>query len=308
MARLIEISSPFIKIIRPINLIIVGITQYLLYYGIISQYTVVHDRNPILFALFVIDTLIITASGYVINDIFDKDIDTTNKPSKSYIPHPISLPKAYKYYITLVFLGFLIAAYIALKINNLPYLLIYPLAIGLLYLYSSYLKSTVLWGNILISLYIASVPGILLVYDQTWVQSSDQSVIIYYLFGANMILSFLTNLSREIIKDIEDIEGDAMAGVTTLPIKYGVSLSKKISIGAMTACMLILIWPMICNSLDQKINLWIGSLLLFNSYIILKLILTSSDKQSFTKISTYHKIYMVMGLCAFIYISKQLTL
>jgi 4-hydroxybenzoate polyprenyltransferase len=299
----------YIAILRPTNLLIVAITQYILYYTTIADLGKERQIDHVLFFLFVLDTILISASGYLINDIIDVDIDKKNKPLKSFIPTRISISSAKVYYVTLVVIGFLLALYIAIRVKNLPFLIIYPAAVGFLLVYSLYLKGTVLLGNILVSLYIALVPGILLAYDIQWLNHPDnqnEKELILILFISNMILSFLTNLSREIIKDIEDIDGDRLAGLKTLPIKFGVENSKKVSIALMTVSMAALTYYFILTIglSSLTIKAVFITLIIFNIYIIYKIMYAPSEKKAYSLISTLHKVFMVMGLCGFIFVSK----
>jgi len=77
----------YINSIRPVNLLIVALTQFLLYYIVILpsfEYAEV-DRllNPNLLLLLVLDTMLIAASGYVINDIIDEKSDQINNKLKA---------------------------------------------------------------------------------------------------------------------------------------------------------------------------------------------------------------------------------
>ena len=77
------------RLIRLPNLIIVAVTQGLIYYQLLHKtfrnYSLTGTFNSFEFVLFVIATILITASGYIINDIYDKEIDakvdrTKNRP------------------------------------------------------------------------------------------------------------------------------------------------------------------------------------------------------------------------------------
>lgn len=229
---------PFIKLIRFPNLLIVVLTQYLFQYLIIIPALQKANLAPLLdhfhFFLFVISTVIIAAGGYIINDITDYEIDILNKPEKVIINKNISSDNALKLYWGITGLGFLISFYIAYHINNLPLVLIYPFAILLLYVYSKSLKKSVLWGNLIVSVFCAFVAGIVLfaerenVYTLLNVKSGvGKEVIEIFMFY--FVFAFLSTMVREIIKDMEDMDGDAQNGCTTLPIVHGISKAKWIT-------------------------------------------------------------------------------
>ena len=85
----------YIKLIRPVNLLIIIITMYLFRYSFVAatpyktlyiSYVMSHFQ----FFILVLATVFIAAGGYVINDIFDVDIDTVNKPTKVIIGNTIN--------------------------------------------------------------------------------------------------------------------------------------------------------------------------------------------------------------------------
>ncbi|MBL0099537.1 MAG: hypothetical protein IPP49_05345 [Saprospiraceae bacterium] len=104
--ELLTISRAYFLIIRPKNLFIVAVSQWILYYFIIVPLLSTPALNSHLFSLLVLDTVLIAAGGYIINDILDFKADMTNKPSKTYIPYPIALTKANIYYMFILVSGF----------------------------------------------------------------------------------------------------------------------------------------------------------------------------------------------------------
>ena len=101
---------------------IVALSQILIYlvYLLPVRKTATLELEGNLWILFVIDTVLIAAAGYVINDIFDQGADKLNKPGKQYIGEGrLSAFRAWVYYIGLVFLGFAIAFYIAYQIDKM---------------------------------------------------------------------------------------------------------------------------------------------------------------------------------------------
>jgi len=223
----------FLRLIRFPNLLIVILTQYLLEYLVLRPAIQDSSNSPLLdhfhFALLVFSTVIIAAGGYIINDIYDYKIDLINKPDQLIINKKISSKNAWIIYWSISIFGFLISLYLAFYVKNLPLVLIYPIAILLLFLYSKSLKKSVLVGNLIVALFCAFVPGIVLFAErETLMPSSEykeycltselisnpaiQSFFFYILFA------FISTLYREVIKDIEDVEGDKKNGCKTLPV------------------------------------------------------------------------------------------
>lgn len=218
------------RLIRLPNLVIVALTQYLLYYFVF--YTHFHlfqigmRLDLVHFSLLVLVTLMLTAGGYVINDVMDQEADRINKPHKQVINRYLSRRTALWFYFCLQALGFFVALYLSFHIGNLKLLSLYPAASIGLYGYSSHLKRQPFWGHLLISLYCAGValvvwlaerPGfrILSEMDPQLVRLLRQIIISYAIFA------FLTTLLRELIKVLEDEAGDRQAGYNTTAIAWG---------------------------------------------------------------------------------------
>ena len=94
--------NPYLKILRPKNLFLIGLTQIFLYFLLVIPYVGLPSLDYKLFALLVIDTMLIAGSGYIINDLLDVKRDLINKPSDSYIPKLISVHQAHNYYYFIV--------------------------------------------------------------------------------------------------------------------------------------------------------------------------------------------------------------
>ncbi len=305
---------PYIKILRIKNIVIVALVQSLFYYGIILPRLAKHEITPTLdyniFPLFILVTVLITSGGNIINDIFDREIDKLNKPKKWYIGNSLSVKNAYLFYMFTVILGFVIALYIAIKISKLPFMALYFLAVYFLYLYSKYLKKTAFWGNILVSAFSAGVMVILLFFEWNtfeklqYTSRNDYRVIVTVTIGL-AIFSFLTSLLRELIKDIEDMEGDKVQGATTIPIIYGIQQSKIMSyILSFVSLMSLFSWIFLPINTDKLyLKTYILTLLIPFLIYISVLIYKAGEKKDYGNLSSMLKIYMLCGiLILFFYI------
>ena len=230
----------FLRLIRFTNLIIVAFTQYLLQYYILLPELKKVNLSPLLphfeFFLLVFSTILIAAGGYIINDIEDIEIDKLNKTEKKQIVgriYPLSI--SWKMYLFSIILGFIISIYLALFIHNFLQLLIYPAAVGLLYAYSKWFKRQPLTGNLVVSFFCAfvawvifyaqSLSPIFLIFLKThWLDAVKMT------FTGYAVFAFLSTLFREIVKDIEDADGDLVGHCRTLPIVLGIPKSKRIAL------------------------------------------------------------------------------
>lgn len=302
----------YIKILRPINLLIISISQLLLYYFVFLPFIDRSNLSGIYIYLLVIDTVLIAAAGYVINDIIDYKADSLNKPHKLYIGAEISLTASKIYYFGLVLTGFLLASFLAYKVDEVPLIGIYPLMTILLFVYSKYWKGRPLLGNLVVSLFTVFVSGILMVAERSSIiellQSHERNgfLFLFVIFGY-MTFAFLTSMMRELVKDIEDIDGDKILGYKTLPILIGGKRSKNIASVYSFSIVLLLSFV---GVLFVKISFLIGSLVIFlllipQSIFILYLCSKASKKSDFTKISKQVKVLMVLGLFAIVFLSRQ---
>ncbi|AXV40702.1 UbiA family prenyltransferase [Methanobacterium sp. BAmetb5] len=189
--------NPYLEILRPGNAIMAVIAIFLM--AIISgKFTL-----EVLMAAVVV--FLVTGAGNSINDYFDHKIDAINKPQRPIPSGRISLRGALIYSISLFAVGIIIAFAINLLLG------IIALSSSLLMIYYARdLKTKCLIGNLSISF----LTGLCFVFGGIAVEQI--AVSIYLGFYA-----FLMTVAREIVKDMEDQEGDKEEGATTLPIVYG---------------------------------------------------------------------------------------
>ena len=229
----------FIKLIRPINLAIIVLTMYgVQFYIRTVNYFQKIDDNQIDFFLLVFSTVLIAAAGNIINDYFDVKADRINKPEKLIITKHISRRWAILTHWTFNGIAFSIAIYLSIKYQSLWFVFIHLLSINALWFYSMLFKRKILTGNLLIALLTALIPILVVIYykvgntyhlehsefnSDSWVAIIDFRVI--YLLS---IFAFIQNFAREIVKDAQDIEGDKLIYVKSLPMHIGQMNSLKI--------------------------------------------------------------------------------
>jgi len=232
--------SSYLKILRLPNLGIIVLTQYLLRICIIGTYFGFSNVGPAMnnfnFFLLVLSTVLIAAGGYVINDIFDVEIDKINKPDKVLIDKLIPKSVAFRLYYGLTIAGTLIGFYLAFAVQYFLLGFVFVATALLLWFYSSKYQKTVLWGNIFISGLSAMVIIIVWLFELytlrsdilTYTEVMKQIQIVSIVVSAYGLFAFLVSIIREITKDIEDMDGDQSADYKTLPIVLGIKKSKRI--------------------------------------------------------------------------------
>jgi 4-hydroxybenzoate polyprenyltransferase len=230
-----NVLSAFFKLVRWPNLFFIALTQVLFRFFILrfafikspSGFDSIRLSLP-LFCLLVFASVCIAAAGYIINDYFDVNIDLVNKPSKLIIDRYIKRRWAIVLHMIFSFTGFVISCYIGYKLRNLYIPALNLLAIVGLWFYSTTFKKKLLIGNVLISLLTAWVILILMVSEFSLRISAhdiyrQRLVKLSFIYGG---FAFIISLIREVIKDMEDMRGDVKYGCTTMPIAWGLQVSK----------------------------------------------------------------------------------
>lgn len=170
-------------------------------------------------------------------------------------------------------------------------LVINILSIILLYFYSFYFKKYTTWGNFIIALLSAAVVfGIF-----RFVNSNNLQI--KYLFLFYIIFSFLTTLLREIVKDLEDINGDVVFKRKTLAIILGIPKTKILLYFINFVILGALFWTYIyIQSFVPQLSKIYFQIILFFPVILFLLIAKAGEKSKFSRLSFLIKLYMLLGI------------
>ncbi|MEX1188182.1 MAG: geranylgeranylglycerol-phosphate geranylgeranyltransferase [Bacteroidia bacterium] len=197
------------------------------------------------FLMLMISIMSIAAAGNIINDYFDIKTDRLNRPDKVVVGRVIKRRVAMALHLTLNGIGLIIALYLCYTVKSWKLIGIFVFSIAGLWFYSTHLKKQLLSGNILISALVALVPITVAVFEFSNNAAYDLNVLNLTIpgFGNSLlrkgafiiigyaIFAFLTNLIREIVKDMEDVQGDIFIGARTLPIVLGEVRTKYFVLG-----------------------------------------------------------------------------
>ena len=191
---------PYLQLVRPVNVAIVFAT-------IVAGGFLAGPGGWDILLVFVagLSGALIAAGGNAINDFFDIAIDKINRPDRPLPRGALSLKEAQTIWISLSASGAVLSLFLGFW-----NLLIACVWIGGLYVYSRYLKGTVLVGNFAVALMTG------LAFPFGALVAGRPSLGVY-----PGLFAFLANLAREMIKDVEDVDGDAMVNAETLPVKHG---------------------------------------------------------------------------------------
>lgn len=304
------------KLIRINNLAMIAITQYLIRYCVLApilySYKISLQMSEFWFAMLVLSTVLIAAGGYAINDYFDTKTDQINRPQRVVVGKTLSRQFAIKLHFTLSTIGSLLGIATAFYVGEWKLFIIFPMVGGLLWLYSTSYKGQLLIGNLIISALIAMVPMIVLLFETVkiadtqlaFIHSNSISVnVATYWVAGFALFAFITNFIREIIKDMEDYEGDAETGRVTIPIAWGVGNSKMV-VALLAFIELVSIAVIFYRHLlwiDNPVLYWISFgyvalLLLAPLLLLLLFILYASKKKDYSRASFLVKLLMLAGV------------
>lgn len=297
---------PLLNLIRWPNLVIVALTQILIFNWVLLpsfvQYNIRSSLNQDQFFLLSLVTVLLTAGGYIINDIYDRETDSIDKPERVIIGKSIDLPTAYWLYFVVHLIGFLLALYLAFVVEKPGYVGLFPLASTGLYLYSRWLKRMPLWGNLLIALYCSGVAGIIWFAERVAFAELAIAERSYLQVGGVLVtylgFAFLTTLFREIVKDMEDVDGDTRGGYRTAPIAWGLHTARQLatSIGLLILLFLLAAGWYFWKYLDAPVSGVVLMVLSLPMCLLLYKLVQATEKQHFHQVSQWSKILMLSGI------------
>lgn len=313
----------FLRLIRPINLVIIAFTMYstrlflYIYEQLFKIKLFQKGGDEFDFFLIVFSTVLIAAAGNIINDYFDVKADRINKPERLIITKHINRKWAILSHWILNVIAFGIAIYLSVRNNTFWYMFIHLLSINALWFYSMYFKRKPFVGNLIVASLTALVPilcGIhfYIHHELTTVELTNIdtpfSFWVYHLMAHGhyililALFAFASNLAREVIKDIEDIEGDKLLYSKTLPILYGVTKTKWLA-GLLLILSPILFSLLFFLKLDKSTEL-IENIILFIPVLValfldvfsILLLIKATTRPQLKRVDLLIKIAMLMGL------------
>lgn len=301
----------FLKLIRYQNILLLAFMQLIFRYVFFQSQDIPLALADWQYGLFVLSTVLIAAGGYVINNIFDQHTDTINKPNTVVIGKSISETQGYNIYIALTATGVSIGFYLSNVIAKPGFATIFILIAATLYLYATSLKQMMLIGNIMVALLLSFsvvIIGIFDLFPTIHEGNQQQMANLFSILLDYTIFAFMINLLREIVKDIEDVDGDYNMGMNTLPIAIGKSRTAKI-VFVLSFIPLLLILHYIYNYLFGL--LFVTLYLLF--FVVAPLLYftikigAATSKKEFHNLSLLLKWILLFGILSIVVISINMN-
>lgn len=303
----------FLRLIRSLNLLFILLTQALFQYAIIVPMFGIGSTSPALsnlyFWLLAISSVLIAAAGYIINDYFDLNIDRVNRPDKIVVEKHIKRRWTIIWHWILSLAGILVGFFVGLR-TDIIWLGPANAACALvLWFYSTSLKKKLLSGNVVISLltsWVVLVIGFATHYrmaaDPGQFASAFASKLMRFTF-LYAGFAFIICLVREVVKDVEDMEGDARYGARTMPLVWGVHVSKVFA-GTWLAVLLaalIIVFAYVLQFGWWLLAAYTLLLVIVPVANVLRLLAKAQDVDDFRRLSSWIKMVMFTGILSMLF-------
>lgn len=288
---LLKFFSMF-SVVRGYNILIIVLAQYLA-----SIYILAHDKpvkTVVLdghLLLLVLASATVIAGGYIINNFYDSEKDLINRPKKSMLDRLVRQNTKLSFYFVLNFLAVIIASYVSFR--AVVFFSVYIFAI---WFYSHKLKKLPFIGNLVSAILTITPFFIIFVYYKNF----EPVVFVHAMF------LFLIIAMRELIKDLENLQGDLLQSYHTIPVVYGEQTS-KIMLAILTALTLIPMGLLISIYQVGKMNYYfilVGGLLVVFQFMLWK----SHSKSHYVVLHNILKFIIVLGVLSIPLINVSLVL
>lgn len=302
----------FLKLIRYQNLLIIALVQAVFHFGFLKQQKgLIVALNSVEFILLIIATVCIAAAGYIINNIADQETDAISKPEKVIVGKHISEKTAYNYYIAFNIVGVMLGFFIANVVFKESFAAIFIVVAFILYLYATQFKQSLLAGNFLVSFLVAFsilLVGIFDLYPVIIDETRQFLGVLFQIIIDYAVFAFLLTFIREVVKDIEDYDGDLKTGMNTLPIYLGKEKTQKVVFGLSFIPLLALLYYLNANFINLEYVLYYTLALVVAPmlYFIAKLWQAKTQKD-FNHLSTVLKFIMITGILSIVVITYNLN-
>nr|WP_294936392.1 geranylgeranylglycerol-phosphate geranylgeranyltransferase [uncultured Flavobacterium sp.] len=303
----------FLKLIRFQNLLMLALMQLIFHFVFLKQqkdlFLALSDWQ---FILLTLATIAIAAGGYVINNIMDQETDEVSKPKNVIVGKHISEGMAYNIYIGLNIIGVGIGFYLSNVIQKPSFAAVFIIVAATLYMYATSFKQTLLIGNVIVALLLSVSVIIIGIFDllpATYEGNQVQMSTIFSILLDYALFAFIINFIREIVKDIEDMDGDYNAGMSTLPIVLGTDRTTKIVCGLTLIPIALLILYVNKNLLELQWVMYYVLLFVLAPllYFLIK-VWNAKSKKEFHHLSMVLKLVLLFGILSIVVITINMNL
>ncbi|WP_297499944.1 geranylgeranylglycerol-phosphate geranylgeranyltransferase [Thermococcus sp.] len=272
-------AKAFIEITRPHNCILAGVV------GLLGSIVAVgHFPSAIKDILVFLVVTLGCAGGNTINDYFDYEIDRINRPERPLPRGAMRRRTAFWYAMLLFTTGLTLAVFV-----NLYAFILAVLAYVTMFFYAWKLKPMPFIGN----LTVASLTGATPLYGAVAAGNIG-------LAGYLALCAFLVNVAREVIKDVEDVEGDLAKGARTLPIVWGRKKASYVGSSFAIATIFASFLPIKAGvGLSYLAMVPVDAIILYSAFLVLR----SQDRETAHRAQKLLKVSIFLAVMAFLFAS-----
>ncbi len=289
--------------LRVPNLLIIALTflliRYFVFIPVYGAYSFTLGMGSLQYLLMITATILIAAAGYISNDYFDVTADKINKPGKLYIESKITASTALSTAILFGFSASVLGIWLAVLMQNLLPAFLLLIALAVVWWYAISLKKSLLWGNIAVAgMSAGTIAMAWIVENQCSRVPGEAFRIITAIITAISIFAFLLSMMREIVKDMEDMEGDRLINCRSLPIVKGIPFTRTTLQVFTVITLLLLIFSQIYLAQFSRLIavIWLLICVEIPLLYFLKLLTSASLKADYHKLSTLLKWIMIGGI------------
>lgn len=288
------------------NLLFIAITQLLFHFCILAPNIQLTGLHPLVqdkhLWLLITASVCIAAGGNIINDYFDINIDRINKPHKLVVDKFITRRWVIFWHLVLSAAGIVCSVYVGMRLSHFWIGLANTICVLLLFIYSASLKKKFLVGNIVISALTAWTILVLLLPEYIMLVPAGNAVDVYdKIFRLGILyagFSFIISLVREVIKDMEDVEGDRRNGCKTMPIVWGYNASKVfVAVWLIVLIAILIVAQIYVIHFGWWLSISYAAITLIIPLIVIFIkLFTANSQKDFHQLSSYVKWVMLAGI------------
>jgi len=279
-------------VVRGFNLAMIVVAQYITAIFIMAPKQsfsgVLLDRS--LFAL-IIASVVSIASGYIINNFYDSEKDSINRPQQVTVEQIVSQNTKLMLYFVLNILVIIAASYVSFRA-----VMFFSVYIFGIWFYSHKIKKRPLIGNLTSAILTITPFFAIFLYYKNF--SSLIFVFGFYLF---LILSM-----RELVKDLQNLKGDLLQNYNTIPVIYGEKYSKLMILILIVCNVSVTVFLLKFYVLERMDYFFYASISLL--FTVLLLLQKAQSRQQYSRIQIILKFLVLLGVFSIVLLNPGLIL
>ena len=288
---ILKLFSMFV-VVRGFNLAMIVVAQYITAIFIMapnqSLSEVLLDRT--LFAL-ILASVAAIASGYIINNFYDSEKDSINRPQQVSVEKMVSQNTKLILYFILNISVIIAASYVSFRA-----VLFFSVYIFAIWFYSHKIKKRPVVGNLTSAILTITPFFAIFLYYKNF--SSLIFVFGFYLF---LVLSM-----RELIKDLQNLKGDLLQNYKTIPVVYGEKYAKLMIIVLVACNVSVTLFLLKSYALERMDYFFYTSISLL--FVVLLLLHKAQNRQQYSRIHSLLKLLVLLGVFSIVLLNPSLIL